>query len=92
MKYLGKSYFHKFLIEKGYNPPALKYMAYGKYRGDEWLKNDIIDIFCIRGKIIFLSELAYDEQQDKYIEISRNRYDLVDGEKWIKNYERKTNG
>lgn len=92
MKYLGKSYLHKFLIEKGYNPPALKYMVYGKDRGDEWLKCDIIDIFCIRGKIIFLSEFAYDEQQDKYIEVSLYCYDSVDGENWIKNYECKTNG
>lgn len=91
MKYLGKSYLHKFLIEKGYNPSALKYMDYCKYRGDEWLKDDNFRIFCVRGKIIFLSELAYDEEQDKDIEVSRYRYDLVNGE-WIKNYERKTNG
>ena len=86
LKYLGKSKLHEFLKENGFNPPMLKTMAYGKYRGDEWLKNDILDVSCIRGKIMFVSELEYNEEKDKFIEISKYRYDLVDGE-WKKNYE-----
>lgn len=92
MKYLGKRYLHKFLKAEGFCSPVLKHMDYGKYRGDEWLKDEFIDIFCFLGNVIFVSELAYDEKRDKFIEISRYRYDLVDGEKWIKTYERKTNG
>ena len=87
MKYLGKKYLHQFLIKKGYNPPLLKSMAYGKYRGDEWLKNEILDVFCVQGNTIFVSELLFDEELDGFFEISRYRYDLINGE-WIKNYER----
>ena len=78
---------HEFLKENGFNPPLMKYMSYGKYRGNERLENDILDVFCIRGKIMFVSELECNEEKDKFIEISRYRYDLIDGE-WKKNYER----
>lgn len=88
MKYLGKSYLHKFLVENGFNPPMLKSMAYGKYRGDEWLKNDILDVFCVRGKVLFVSELEYNEEKDKFCELARYRYDFDNNGKWIKNYQR----
>jgi len=91
MKYLGKTYLHKFLKEKGFNPPMLKSMAYGKYRGDEWLKNEKIDIYCVRGKAIFVSELEYDEELDMFCEVSRHAYYLDKKVDWIKHYERQGN-
>lgn len=91
MKYLGKTYLHKFLKEKGFNPPMLKSMAYGKYRGDEWLKNEILDINCVRGKAIFVSELEYNEERDKFCEVSRYAYYPDETGEWIKKYERQGN-
>ena len=91
MKYLGKTYLHKFLKEKGFNPPMLKSMAYGMYRGDEFLKNDILDVFCVRGKTIFVSELDYNIEKDKFCEVSRYHYDLSKDGDWIKTWSMRKN-
>ena len=88
MKYLGKRYLHKFLKAQGFNPPALKEMEYKVYRGDEFLESSELRLFMVRGKSIYLGVNEYDEERDKYIEVSRYTYLLTENGEWKKGYER----
>ena len=87
MKYFGKRYLYNFLTSHGFEPPKLKNMEYGKYRGDEWLRCGTLDLFCIFGQTINVSVLEYDELTDDQYETERHAFGIF-GKEWQKTYER----
>lgn len=89
MNYLKKKYLYNFLVNQGFNDTLkLKDFEYQYYRGDEWLKSDDIDLYCVRQKEIYVSIYLYDEELDKRIETNRYAFHKQNNT-WLKTYERK---
>lgn len=82
MKYLGARYLKNWIKERFCIKENLEY---GKYRGDEWLKGETIDIFCIQGKLINVS--IYSTVNGASKETERRSY-YLEQEKWILRYHR----
>lgn len=84
MKYLGTRYLKNWIKERF---TVKDRFEYGKIRGDEWLKGEYLDIFCIQGKIIHVSIYQYSENGEIRKESERKSYYLENGE-WILRYNR----
>lgn len=84
MKYLGTRYLKNWIKERFTIEDKLEY---GKIRGDEWLKGEYIDVFCIQGKLINVSIYQYCENGEIRKESERRSY-YLEGEEWILRYQR----
>ena len=82
MKYLGTRCLKKWIKER-FN--IKENLEYGKYRGDEWLKGESINIFCIQGKLINVS--IYSDINGIRKETERKSY-YLENEEWILRYHR----
>lgn len=60
---------------------------YGKFRGDEWLKGEYIDIFCVQGRLIHVSLYQYCEIEEVRKETERRSY-YLENEEWVLRYQR----
>lgn len=86
--YLGKTKLYNFLKAEGFTiPRVMRDTEYKKYRGDEWLKCDDVELFAVRGKRISVSVYVYDEATDKRHETEYDCYTLFAGV-WKKYYQR----
>lgn len=97
MDYLGKRYLYNFLKEQGFEVPQMKDFRYVRARGDEIfetvLEEQDIELFCVRGKAIYVSiyETFVDSDwNSKRVEVKRLAYHL-ENSMWIKHYERVRN-
>ena len=69
----------------------MKDCSYKCYRGSEWLKGEADDGYCFKlyhmGVFVSLDISKYVEEKDKYVEVDRITFRLVD-DKLVKEYQR----
>lgn len=97
MKYLGKRYLYNFLKEQGFEIPLMKEFRYVRARGDEIfdtvLEENDVELFCVRGKAIFISvykRFVNSDGSSKRVQVKRLGYHL-ETSMWIKHYETERN-
>ena len=60
LKYLGKRFLYRFLKTLDFEGiPLFTEFEYGKFNGDEWLKNADFEVLCVRGKFIYVMHFTY---------------------------------
>lgn len=88
MKYYKKTYLYNFLADRGYSVPKKIWMEYEFYRGNEWLRGDLLEAYSPKRGVIYVTVKENREEREVEVEYSKYEngvlvYQVLDGKRVI---------